>query len=192
MKNHHTAVVSSAIALTSFLAVGAGTALDTAAGATNVNVSTTVHAAPSSVKPVFSRPNIVKMPTIHTAMSNVNGKAEIILVNSQGLPLYYYAPDTAKKSLVNGELARLWPPLLSAHPTAIGARGVLTSLKVTAGEQVTYNGHFLYTFVEDSHGHVSGQGVSNFLVATPRLKAIGAGTVTPMSPASSSGNGYPY
>ena len=34
------------------------------------------------------------------------------------------------------------------------------------GHQVTYNGHFLYTFVEDSPGHVTGQGVQNFFVAT--------------------------
>jgi hypothetical protein len=39
------------------------------------------------------------------------------------------------------------------------------------GRQVTYNGHFLYTFAEDSPGQVTGQGVQNFFVATPGIAA---------------------
>jgi hypothetical protein len=41
----------------------------------------------------------------------------------------------------------------------------------SSGQQVTYNGHFLYTFVQDSPGHVTGQGVQNFFVATPGIPA---------------------
>jgi hypothetical protein len=58
---------------------------------------------------------------------------------------------------------------------------------------VTYKGHFLYTFIEDSAGHVTGQGVSNFSVATPRLKALGStAKVTSKAPAPSSSSGYGY
>jgi predicted lipoprotein with Yx(FWY)xxD motif len=196
MQRHHAAIFSGAIALTSFLAVGAGAAAGTAAGAVGAYGSPAVHASTSTTKPVVRLQGVAKTPTVHTATSTVNGKTETILVDAQGLPLYYYPADTAKKSLVSGELARLWPPLLSAKPTASGTQGKLAALKVAAGHQVTYNGHFLYTFIEDSAGHVTGQGVSNFSVATPRLKAISSATkVASAAPASSSSggsNGYGY
>jgi predicted lipoprotein with Yx(FWY)xxD motif len=192
-QNHRTAILSGAIALTSFLAVGAGAAAGSAAGAAAAYGSPAVHPSTSTMKPVIRLQAVAKTPTVHTATSTVNGKTETILVDSEGLPLYYYPADTAKKSLVSGELARLWPPLLSPHPTASGTLGKLTALKVAAGRQVTYQGHFLYTFIEDTPGHVTGQGVSNFSVATPRLKAIGSATkVTSTAPAPSSGGGYGY
>ena len=43
--------------------------------------------------------------TVRTASVAVAGKTETILVNSQGLPLYTYRPDTATRSLVTGGLA---------------------------------------------------------------------------------------
>jgi predicted lipoprotein with Yx(FWY)xxD motif len=189
---HSKAVFGGAIALTSFFAVGTGAAASAAGGA-GAYSSPAVHASTSTMKPVIRLQSLAKSPTVHTAKTTVNGKSETILVDAQGLPLYYYPADTAKKSLVSGELARLWPPLLSAHPTSSGTLGKLTALKVAAGHQVTYKGHFLYTFIEDSAGHVTGQGVSNFSVATPRLKAIStAAKVTSKAPASSSGGGYGY
>jgi predicted lipoprotein with Yx(FWY)xxD motif len=145
------------------------------------------------MKPVIRLQGVAKTATVRTATTTVSGKTETILVNAQGLPLYYYPHDTAKKSFVSGELARLWPPLLSAHPTASGTVSKLTAQKVAAGHQVTFKGHFLYTFVEDSAGHVTGQGVSDFFVATPRLKAVGnASKVASAAPAPSSGGGYGY
>jgi predicted lipoprotein with Yx(FWY)xxD motif len=191
MQHRHTAILGGAIALTSFLAVGAGAAASTA-GAVGAYGSPAVHDSPST-KSVVGLQGATKTATVHTATATVNGKTEAILVNAAGLPLYYYPADTAKKSLVSGELARLWPPLLSTHPTPSGTLGKLTALKVAAGHQVTYKGHFLYTFIEDSAGHVTGQGVSNFSVATPRLKSIGSATrVTTTAPASSSGGGNGY
>ena len=61
------------------------------------------------------------------------------------------------------------------------------------GQQVTYNGHPLYTFVDDHAGQVTGQGVQNFFVATPGLAQItgGAAQGSPMPPAGS-GGGYSY
>lgn len=192
MQQHSKAIVGGAIALTSFFAVGAGAAASTA-GAAGAYGSPAVHSSTSTMKPVIRLQGLSKPSTVHTATATVNGKMETILVDAQGLPLYYYPADTAKKSLVSGELARLWPPLLSAHPTVSGTVGKLAALKVAVGRQVTYKGHFLYTFIEDSVGHVTGQGVSNFSVATPRLKAIGSTTkVASTAPTSSSGGGYGY
>ena len=130
--------------------------------------------------------------TVRTAPATVAGTTETILVNSGGLPLYFYRPDTAATSLVTGGVAALWPPLTSAAPTAAGATGNLTVVNDAHGHQVAYNGHLLYTFVSDHAGQVTGQGVQNFFVATPGLTPIAsspapAGTA-PAAPAA----GYGY
>ena len=131
--------------------------------------------------------------TVRTVSATVAGKTETILVNSGGLPLYFYRPDTAAKSLVTAGVAALWPALTSAAPTAAGATGTLTVVNDAHGRQVAYNGHLLYTFTSDHAGQVTGQGVQNFFVATPGLTPITgspapAGTV----PAAPAAPGYGY
>ena len=131
--------------------------------------------------------------TVRTASAAVAGTTETILVNSGGLPLYYYRPDTAGMSLVTGEVATLWPPLTSAAPTAAAASGELTVVNDAHGHQVAYNGHLLYTFVSDHPGQVTGQGVQDFFVATPGLTPI-AGSPAPAGtvPAAPAAPGYGY
>jgi predicted lipoprotein with Yx(FWY)xxD motif len=128
--------------------------------------------------------------TINVAQATVNGKSEQILVDSRGLPLYTYAPDTTTTSHVSGGLAALWPPLDSAQPSEAGATGKLSVVKTGNGQQVQYDGHFLYTFVSDSAGHVTGQGVQNFFVATPTLNAGSAGTAPSSATTQHGGYGY--
>jgi len=131
--------------------------------------------------------------TVHAARATVAGKTETILVDRHGLPLYYYRPDTATRSLVTGGLAQLWPPLTSAAPAATGVSGKLAVLNDVNGRQVTYNGHPLYTFADDAAGQVTGQGVQDFFVATPGLAPL-TGSEAPAAPAPAppSGAGYGY
>jgi predicted lipoprotein with Yx(FWY)xxD motif len=140
-----------------------------------------------------SRPaaGMASAATVSTVQAAVGGKTETILVNSQGLPLYYYMSDTAAKSVVTGGLAALWPPLTSASPTAAGLAGKLTAVMDSHGDQVAYNGHLLYTFADDQAGQVTGQRVQGFFVATPRLGGITESTARP-APAAPSGNPYRY
>ena len=114
----------------------------------------------------------------------------MILVDAQGLPLYIYTLDTPTTSQVTGQLAALWPAVLAVMPTAGGATGTVTSVPTANGNQVAYNGHFLYTFIEDSPDHVTGQGVQNFFIATPDLGAS-TSTTAPTGPSNSSNN-YGY
>ncbi len=171
----HPKLIIAGIGLAAVAAVGGVTAA--AAGGPSASSSTAGHSATAA--------------TVRTASASVAGKTETILVNSSGLPLYFYRPDTAAKSLVTGGVAALWPPLTSAAPTAAGASGKLTVVNDAHGHQVAYNGHLLYTFVSDQAGEVTGQGVQNFFVATPGLTPIAsssapAGTV----PAAPSAHGY--
>jgi predicted lipoprotein with Yx(FWY)xxD motif len=184
------AIGVAAVAGISGIAVAATAGGSTAPAASSKAASAAVPAAAPSVISVTD-------PTIHTMSAMVDGKTEAILVNAGGLPLYFYKPDTATKSFVSGALASLWPPLVSAHPTISGAAGKLSVTNDANGAQVAYKGHFLYTFLDDSAGSVSGQGVQDFFVATPGLAAIGAGstttaTATTMAPASTSGGIYGY
>ena len=178
MDHRRNAIFSGAVALSSFLALGAGVA----AGAATPHASgSTTHLASAT------------RPTLHATTTQVGAKTETVLVNAKGLPLYYYQADTVKKSQVSGVLAHLWPAVLSAKPTASGVKGKVASVKQADGRQVTYNGHFLYTFVDDSPGHVTGQGVSNFFVATPNVRAIGSTTTVKAAPAPvAPSRGYGY
>lgn len=164
MRNPRTtlAIVAVAVAAT----VG-GVTIAATAGGSIPSYST------SATRSATSRPPAPQDPpgatTVHTTTAKVQGTTESILVDAKGFPLYIYKPDTATKSLVTGQLATLWPPLVASAPTARGARGTLTAVATSNGKQVAYNGHFLYTFVEDKPGAVTGQGVQNFFVATPGL-----------------------
>jgi predicted lipoprotein with Yx(FWY)xxD motif len=176
----HPKIIIASISLAAAAAIGGGI---TAA-------ATTSHA---SSQPAASQSSSA---TVRTAQATVGGKTETVLVASQGQPLYYYQSDTAAKSAVTGGLAALWPPLTSVSPAATGLTGKLAAVTNVHGDQVTYNGHLLYTFADDQPGQVTGQGVQGFFVATPGLTPItGSQTATgtvPAAPAAPSGNPYGY
>lgn len=166
------------------------------AAATPVTIEQAPSPVASSSAPVITEVashSTATVATVHTAKVKVGKATETILVNAKGLHLYFYKPDTASKSKVTGALAALWPPLNAKHPTASGASGVVSTVFTDNRHQVAYNGHFLYTFEEDGPRHVTGQGVEDFFVATPRIAvnhntATTTGTAAPAP--SNSGYGY--
>jgi predicted lipoprotein with Yx(FWY)xxD motif len=176
----HPRITIAAIAVAIAATIG-GFAIASAAGGSNSHAGRGT--APSASASVAGAP-----VTVQTASATVQGTSETILVDSHGLPLYIYKPDTAVTSHVTGQLAALWPPLVAAAPTGRGVTGRLASVATTNGKQVAYNGHFLYTFVEDRPGKVTGQGVQNFYVATPNLGAAAPSSTRGSAP--NSGYGY--
>jgi predicted lipoprotein with Yx(FWY)xxD motif len=158
--------------------------------------STPMHPAASTLvtmDPAPVAPDPSATTTVHTAAAVVGGTTESILVDAKGLPLYIYKPDTPTTSRVNGQLAALWPPLTADAPTATaGTTGTLTVVGTANGRQVAYNGHFLYTFIEDSPGRVTGQGVQNFFVATPAMATDGAASTAGRTTPTPVVNGYGY
>jgi predicted lipoprotein with Yx(FWY)xxD motif len=174
---------------------GGVTVVATAGGSTPSTAPLATASATNPVStptPTPTAPAVPAAATLHTASATVAGATETILVDAGGFPLYVYQPDTATKSMVSGELAFLWPPLDATAPTANGATGTLKVVKTSNGHQVAYNGHFLYTFRQDSPGVVTGQGVQNFSVATPAISTLGsapAATPAPAPPPASSGYG---
>jgi len=177
-------IIIASVAVAAIAAIGGTTAAVASGSPAN-------SAAPATSAPATSAP--AGSAVVRTAQAAIDGKTETILVDAQGLPLYYYQPDTATRSAVTGQLAVAWPPLTSSAPTAAGVSGKLTAVTDAHGSQVAYNGHLLYTFVSDSPGNVTGQGVQNFFVATPGMAPL-AGTSAPAAsaPASPASGGYGY
>jgi len=113
--------------------------------------------------------------TVNVASATVGGKAQQILVDAKGMSVYTLSSDTASSSACTGGCASAWPPLLSAGaPTApASAKGKLALVKTANGSQVSYNGHLLYRFSDDSKpGDVQGEGLKGpqngmWHVATP-------------------------
>lgn len=122
--------------------------------------------------------------TVNVATVMVSGKSETILVDSNGMTLYYFTSDRPTASLCTGGCASTWPPLLTpAAPTAASSLpGKLAVVSTANGAQVSYNGHLLYRYIADtSPGQVNGNNRSGpaggrWLVATVGLKAGGAET----------------
>lgn len=112
---------------------------------------------------------------ITTASATVKGQTMTILTSTQGKTLYYFKPDTATTTACTGGCAKAWPPLLAtgtqAPTSATPLSGKLTALQDANGNQVQYNGHFLYTFSGDSApGQTNGEGIGGvWFVATTTL-----------------------
>jgi predicted lipoprotein with Yx(FWY)xxD motif len=105
-----------------------------------------------------------------------------ILVDSQGRTLYLFEKDKRGRSTCNSTCATYWPPLLTRGKPAAGrgVKGSLLGVTHRAGgvAQVTYAGHPLYRFVQDTRpGQTKGQdshafGASWYVLA-PTGKRIG-------------------
>jgi predicted lipoprotein with Yx(FWY)xxD motif len=110
---------------------------------------------------------------VQTATATVSGSSTTILTNTAGMTLYYRTSDTST-SVCSAGCAAVWPPLLlpSGTPSATGTvPGTLALIADANGNQVTYNGHPLYTFSKDAAvGDTKGEGVGGvWHVATPAL-----------------------
>jgi predicted lipoprotein with Yx(FWY)xxD motif len=90
-----------------------------------------------------------------------------IVVDNMGRTLYLFEKDKNRRSACYGQCAKYWPPLLTAgKPSArAGAKQSLlgTTRRANGSEQVTYAGHPLYRFAEDTKpGQTSGAGSHAF------------------------------
>ena len=118
-----------------------------------------------------------------------------ILVDAHGKTLYIWAHDKSSKSTCNGACAGYWPPLITkGRPQAIaGANGKLlgTSRRSDGRMQVTYAGHPLYYFVQDTKaGQTNGEGLTDFGGRWDPVSAAGKAVRRGASGASTSGDGY--
>ncbi len=139
---------------------------------------------------------------LHSASVPVVGT---VLVDGAGRTVYLFEPDARSKPTCSGPCAAVWPPVAGSITVGSGVQASLVG-KVSGpnGEQATYNGWPLYTFVKDTAaGQAHGQGVHGFggywYALTPAGSAVAAGASTPppttsssAAPTQSGAGGYSY
>jgi predicted lipoprotein with Yx(FWY)xxD motif len=129
-----------------------------------------------------------------------------VLVDSQGNALYTNNQDSGMNVACTGSCAAIWVPLMapsSGQPTSSdqAVQAKLGMVKSKGGNQVTFGGKPIYTFVQDSPGQVTGNGFTDnfggtsftWTVASMGQVSSAATTTTGGSSSSgSSGGGYGY
>ena len=86
-----------------------------------------------------------------TALKTTTIGGTTVLTNGKGFTLYSFAPDTPTTSKCYGSCAVYWPPVTGTAATSPGVPGRIGTIKRTDGsEQLTYNGHPLYTYIADT------------------------------------------
>lgn len=162
---------------------GHGSGSDTGSRPNNHEVDV-VPAASSSASPSSSA-----KPTVDVK----NGSFGKMLVDDKGRTLYEFDKDTKNKSMCNGACAEAWPPY-TVKSTPVAGKGVKSNLLKTSkrddgSEQVTYNGHPLYRFADDTKaGQTNGQGVNAFGAKWYVMNPEGKKVTT--KPQNNNGGGY--
>ena len=159
-------------------AIGAGTA--TAAVQT---------AAAATARPAASGPIVLKVASVKVSVHS-STKTHQLLVNAKGLPVYLLTGDSVSHPICKGSCLTYWPAVTTTSmKPALGAgiKGKIGVWRHNKINQVTLNGHPLYTFAQDSKDTALGQGVKSFggvwWVMTP------GGTAMAKTSSSSAGSG---
>jgi len=151
-------------------------------GAYSSSPTTAATATPASTPTTSSSGSSAAI--IKTATATVKGKSETILTNADGKTLYYFTADTATTAACTSGCTSIWPPLLftgTGSPTSSGTlSGKLSAQTDANGNQVQYNGHFLYLYAADTApGQTKGEGLfGKWFVATADLALQGGGTTS--------------
>ena len=117
----------------------------------------------------------------------------MLLTNSKGFTLYWFAPDTSTQSKCNTACAHYWPPVKGPASAMSGVKGTLTVITRSDGsKQAVWNGHPLYTYVGDTApGMAKGNGLN--LSGGVWHDNVLTGSAAPApAKSSSSGGGYGY
>lgn len=154
-------------------ATEAPTTAATEAPATETSAATeapaTTEAPAATEAPTTETTATVGVPVTGEATVNVAevGTYGSALVSGDGMSLYAFSLDTGGTSACKDDCAAEWVPLAS-QGSPVAGDGVDATLLGTITRddgtmQVTYNGHPLYTFVDDkASGDANGQGKEDF------------------------------
>jgi predicted lipoprotein with Yx(FWY)xxD motif len=130
-------------------------------GATALVAAATITAVTADLAAAQASPAATKkVQVVKVVTRKPFGK--ILSKKSSGLSLYYMPSGTC-----TGECLSVWPPLLMRKGSTATPAGVkcLGTAKFAKYRQVTYRGHRLYTFTQDSGTSVNGNGEGGFVVA---------------------------
>jgi predicted lipoprotein with Yx(FWY)xxD motif len=134
----------------------------------------------------------LSLASVKVASGNTN-KAHQLIVNSKGLAVYLLTGDSPSHPLCKGNCLTYWPAVTttSSKPTlGSGIKGKIGVWKHNKINQVTLNGHPLYTFAQDSKGAALGQGLKSFGGIWEVMQPTGAPMAKSKSSSGSGGSGW--
>ena len=170
---------AAALALTALALIAAG------CGSSSSSSSSTSSSQPSKAPAAAGESSGGGM----TLTGASNPELGTIIVDSEGLTVYAFAKDQGTTSSCYGACAEAWPPVLTKGSPVSGEGAMSSQLGTTKRKdgtvQVTYAGHPLYTFVDDSKpGEANGNGATAFGAEWNALEESGS-----LVPASAEGEG---
>ncbi len=171
---------SRSITIAATLAVVAGGAAATAAQS----------AGAATARPASAAVLKVQSVQVSTGTSN---KSHKVLVTSAGLPVYLLTGDSkSHPECTSSKCLSFWPAVRTKSTKPTLGKGVTGKVGVwhhNNMNQVTLNGHPLYTYAADSAGSASGQGLKSFGGTWLLLTASGSSMAKSSSKSSSGGGG---
>jgi predicted lipoprotein with Yx(FWY)xxD motif len=136
---------------------------------------------------------------------SINGTGTV-LVDSKGQALYTNNQDSGMNIACTGSCTAIWVPAMApsgGQPTSSdqAVQAKLGVVKSKGGSQLTWGGKPLYSFVQDTPGQVTGNGVTdNFggtsftwtVASTGQVSSANSTSTSSSSSGGSSGGGYGY
>jgi predicted lipoprotein with Yx(FWY)xxD motif len=127
---------------------------------------------------LFLKPAKVIAPSTETKSSSSTLSKNVIqtkndsalgdyLTSSSGAPLYTYEKDTPGESNCMDSCLGAWPAYVPTDSSATMEENLSVITRSDSVMQYAYRGMPLYTFVSDSNGKVTGDGVNGFKLAKP-------------------------
>ena len=136
-----------------------------------------------------SSSNTPASSTSDVVVTESSAKFGSYLAEPNGQPLYTYSADQSGVSHCTGSCISTWPAYVDHGSTTNLPAHVGTIKRSDSGQnQYTYNGLPLYTFVSDSPGVVTGNGVMNFSLAKPAASSTSSSSSAPSNSTNSNSN----
>ena len=169
------------------------TALAVALGAVAGGAAVAVQGANASTAHPASTMAVIKVGTAKVAIGSTN-KTHTVLVNAKGLPVYMLTGDSSTHPLCNSAgCLSAWPAVTTSAKKPVVGPGVKGKVGVwhhNKLNQLTLNGHPLYTYAQDSKGNALGQGLKAGKSTWEVMTASGSGMTASKSSGGSGGSGW--
>jgi predicted lipoprotein with Yx(FWY)xxD motif len=158
---------SSSSSSASTAAASEASSSETASATTGGRYGTEGAGTEGAAKPAAAASSSAKGGAVMVIKAGEAGDLGTVITDSEGMTVYDFHKDKGTTSSCYGSCEGAWPPVITSGKAKAsgGAQSSLlgTTKRKDGSLQVTYNGHPLYTFVEDKKpGEANGNDVSEF------------------------------
>jgi predicted lipoprotein with Yx(FWY)xxD motif len=133
---------------------------------------------------------VVKLASVKVAVGSTN-KTHTVLVNAKGRPVYMLTDDSSTHPLCNNSAClSIWPAVTTTSSKPVVGPGIKGKVGVwhhNKINQLTLNGHPLYTYAQDSKDMALGQGIKAGKSTWELMTGSGSGMIAAKSSGTSGG-----